>query len=53
MCDEKPFYSFEIYKNGELEIVLRSDDPQIITEGSVIYSDLFCNDITMGKESKQ
>lgn len=35
------YYTFEIYKNGELEIVLRSDDINVYNHGHDLYKDLF------------
>lgn len=37
---EQKYYSFEIYKNGELAIVLRSDDIQVLEIGNSFYSDM-------------
>lgn len=34
---KESYYTFEIYKNGELEVVLRSDDIVILEKGCIIY----------------
>lgn len=41
------YYTFEIYKNGELEIVLRSDDVSIYKNGYDLYRELFETGIGM------
>lgn len=42
MSEEK-YYTFEIYQNGDLIIVLRSDDPAIIKMGEQIHCNMGVN----------
>lgn len=47
------YYTFEIYKNGELEIVLRSDNITIIEQGCVLYDIVNPRPIMKPKENKK